>query len=294
MCIRDRFRIVWSFWEQRDHMGEVRAWVNQLLPIADSLGHQARAELVWMALATAVEVGDDAAARSARERLAPLLVGIGDPYLHAVSRLTLAWSSPIVGDLDGALRGVLVALEELRGQDEPYWTAVAALSAGYLETAVGRHDDAVGHLTEARDLAARVDSAWLAAWSRVQLGTLALVRGRREEAWALLEEGLDLSLAAHSTRSVSLCLAGFAQLAFVEGDAERAARLVGAAEGLRQRVGVRAWPMLRRGEAELVAQVRQALGSDRFEEVFAAGARLSQREATAAMRDRRGAGARAP
>jgi predicted ATPase len=286
------FRVLWSFWEQLDHLGEARAWIEQLLPIADSLGHQARAELVWMALATAVEVGDDAAARSARERLAPLLAGIGNPYLHAVSRLTLAWSSPIVGDLDGALRGVLAALEELRGQDEPYWTAVAVLSAGYLETAVGRYDDAVGHLTEARDLAARVDSAWLAAWSRVQLGTLALVRGQPEEARPLLEEALDLSLATHSTRNLTLCLAGFAELAFVEGDPERAAQLVGAAEGLRQRVGLRVWPSRWQPEAELVAQLRQALGLDRFEEVFAAGARLNRREAVAAVGDRRGAGTR--
>ena len=33
------------------------------------------------------------------------------------------------------------------------------------------------------------------------------------------------------------------------------------------------WPMLRRGEAELRAQIREALGPDRFEEVFAAGTR---------------------
>jgi hypothetical protein len=70
----------------------------------------------------------------------------------------------------------------------------------------------------------------------------------------------------------------------------RAALLVGAAEGLRQRVGVAVWPpMRRRLEAELVVQVRQALGADRFEEVFAAGARLTQQEAVAAVRDRRGA-----
>ena len=46
---------------------------------------------------------------------------------------------------------------------------------------------------------------------------------------------------------------------------------------------------MRRGEAELVAQVRQALGSDRFDQAFAAGSRLSQQEAVAAVRDRRGA-----
>jgi len=127
----------------------------------------------------------------------------------------------------------------------------------------------------------------------VLLGTLAVVRGRLEEARALLDEGLELSLAAHSTRSVTLCLTAFAQLTFVEGNGERAALLAGAAEGLRGRVGLRALILLRQGEAELVAQVRLALGADRFEEVFAAGVRLTQQEAVAAVGDRRGAGAAA-
>jgi len=35
----------------------------------------------------------------------------------------------------------------------------------------------------------------------------------------------------------------------VEGDPEQAATLAGAAEGLRQRVGLRTWPLLRREEA---------------------------------------------
>src|SRR5262245_53275857 len=99
-----------------------------------------------------------------------------------------------------------------------------------------------------------------------------------------------MSLAAHSTPLVTLCLAAFARLAFVEGDAERAALVAGAADGLRGRVGLRAWPSRRRGEAELVARVREALGADRFEELFAAGARLNRREAVAAVRGRRGAG----
>jgi ATP/maltotriose-dependent transcriptional regulator MalT len=187
----------------------------------------------------------------------------------------------------------LASLEQLRGQDEPFWTALAVGTAGIVETTVGRYDDAQRYLREARDLGKRFDDAWLAAWSRVELGILAVVRGRLEEARALLEEGLGLSLAAHSTRSVTLCLAAFARLALVEGDAERSALLAGAAEGLRRRVGLRALLLLRRPEAELVAQVRQALGADRFEEVFAAGARLPQQEAVAAVRDRRGAGAAA-
>jgi len=39
-----------------------------------------------------------------------------------------------------------------------------------------------------------------------------------------------------------------------------------------------------------MAQLRQVLGADRFDQAVAAGARLNQREAVAAVRDRRGAG----
>jgi predicted ATPase len=284
------FRVLWPFWEQRDHLGEARSWIDQLLPAAGSFDLQGRVELASTAAATAVEVGDDEAALAARERLAPVLDGIGDSYLRAVSQLVMAWTSAIVGDFDDALQAALLSLKQLRGQDEPFWTAVAAATAVHAEMAVGRYDDALRRLTEARALAERIDNDWLTAWTRVCVGTLAVARGRPEEARAPMEEGLELSLAAHSTRCVTLCLVAFARLAFVEGDPQRAALLTGAAEGLRRRVGLRAWPLLRRGEAELVAQVRQTLGGDQFGQRYAAGSRLSQQEAVAAIRGRRGDG----
>ena len=288
------FRVLWLFWFLRDHLGEARSWVGQLLPTAGSFDLQARAELAWTAAATSLEVGDDQAALTAREQLAPLLDGIEDPYFRAACQLIMAWAAGIAGDFDDYLRGALVSLEQFHGQDEPFWTALANYTAGLAEMATGRYDDALPHLTEMRDLADRLDNPWLAAVSRVYLGMLAVAQGRSEEARGLLDEGLELSLAGHSTRSVTLCLAAFARQASVEGDPEQAALLAGAAEGLRRPAGLEAWPLLRRGEAELVAQVRQALGADRFDQVYAAGSRLSQQEAVAAVRDRRGAGSAAP
>jgi hypothetical protein len=111
------------------------------------------------------------------------------------------------------------------------------------------------------------------------------MQGRPDQARELLEEALDLSLAIRIIRNVTLCLAAFAQLAFAEGDHQRAALLAGAAEGLRRRAGFSTWPMLRRSEAQLAAQIRQALGDDQFGQAFAAGSRLSQQEAVAAIRD---------
>ena len=89
----------------------------------------------------------------------------------------------------------------------------------------------------------------------MQLGTLAVMQGRLDEA-ALLEEGLKLSLEMRSgTRNVSPILAAFAQLAVAEGDLEQSALLAGAAEGVRQRAGLRAWPAIPRREGDLATQV---------------------------------------
>ena len=290
------FRILWLFWTERDREHEGRPWVERLLPLAGTLDPQARAELAWVAAVLAVDTGDDTEALVARERLAPLLAGVQDPFLRAVCRLAMAWSLPIAGDLDGALRDAAAALESFRGQDEPVFTTMAAFTVGSADMALGRYEDALRYLREARDLAERVGGDWSAAGSRVQLGILAVLRGRFDEARALIDEALDLSLAVRSTPFVTLCLAGYAQLALAEGDPERAALLEGAAEGLRQRVGLPAWPHLRRVEAELVTQLRQRLGAGRFEQAFTGGSRLTQREAVAIVRDQRidaGTGAQA-
>jgi tetratricopeptide (TPR) repeat protein len=279
------FRVLWQFWALRDRLGEARGWIDQLLPTVDSLEPHAQAELWWTAATIAVEVAGQDQALAASQRLESLLPAIrDDPYLHVVSQLAMAGISFVVGDLEGALRTELACLEELRGQDEPYWMTVAVLTVGLVETAMGRPEDALGHLREARALAGRFDHAGLSAWAQVQLGILALVRGRPEQARALLDEGLELSMATHSTRNMTLCLTAFAQLALVQGDAERAALLSGAAEGLRQRVGLRAWPLQEQGEAQMVAQIRQALGADRFDQEFAAGIQLNRVQAVAAAR----------
>ena len=275
-------RVLWPFWFLRDPLSEARTWIGELLPAAGSLGPQARAELIWTSAVTALEVGDDSAALAARQQLAALRDAIDDPFLHAVSQLAVAWATPLTGDHDGARLAASAALDELHGQDEPLWTALAAGTLGSMETSAGRCDDAVGHLQEIRDLADRFDSAWLAAWSRVQLGTVAILQGRLDQARELLDDALTRSVQAHSTRSLTLCLTAFARLALADGDPEQAALLAGAADSLQLRAGLRPWPMLRQGQAELTDQIRQAQDLDRFTKMTAAGSRLSQQEAIAA------------
>ena len=283
------FRILWPFWFLRDHMREGQSWTAQLLAAADPLDPQARAELVGTALGAALEVGDDEAALAADALLKPLLPGIDDPFLRAVFQLAMAWCAPITGDFDGALQAATESLEQLRALDEPFWTALAVGSVGTVEKILDRDEDALRHMREARDLGDRFGSStWLAAWSRVQLGTLSIMGGDLRQARALLDEALDLSVAARNTAGVALCLATYARLASEEGDPGRAARLAGAAEGMRRRAGLRVWPTLRYAEAELVARLRQTLGAERFDQAFSAGSGLSRREAVTDARSQPG------
>jgi tetratricopeptide (TPR) repeat protein len=280
------FRMLAVFWTLRDHLTEARSWVNQLLPAARTLDSRSRAELQWTAALTSLEVGDDEAAVAAHQGLAPLLDEIGDPYLDSLSHLAVAWTSPIVGDFDGALERASDALTLLGRQDEPFWTAMAFTTAGTIELSVGRHDRALRHLTAARDLAERLDSPWQTSSAGVQLGLLAVMQGRLDDAHAVLDEALSLSLALHTTPLMTLCLGAFGRLALAAGDAVRAAILAGAAAGLRERAGVRAWPMQRPPESELVDELRQVLGIEAFDRAFAAGSPLSQQEAAAKARVR--------
>ena len=284
------FRVLWLFWSRQDLENQARPWVEQLLPTAGTLDPQPRAELAWTAAMIAVDTGDDTAALAARQRLAPLLAGISDPFLHGVSQLAIAWTLPITGDLDKALRETAVSLEELRGQEEPFFTAMAALSVGILETELGRYDNAQHRLDEARDLAEGSGGTWITAGSRMQLGILDILRGRPDQARPLLDEAMDLSLAARSTPFVTLCLSAYALLALADGDPQRAARLQGAAEGQRRRFGLPAWPHLRPAEDKLVAQVRQRLGAGQFDQAFSAGSALTQRQAVAIVQDQPGTG----
>ena len=277
----DLFRIMapWAMWPflgmPVDLLIEARSLIDELMPGVESLDAHSRTELFWGAAVVALEASDGAGAHAAGERLEPLLEEIDDPYLEAVSRLVLSWNAAIADDFQRGVREAAASLEVLRRLDEPLWIPVALITLGSLEMAVGRYDDAARHLAEGRDESERLANAWLAISSRVQLGILAVTRARFDDAWAVLTDALDISLETQSTPSLALCLAAFARLAFLEGDAERAALLAGATEGLRRRAGIRVWGSARQ-EAEQVIQTRETLGADRFEEVFAAGSRLSQ------------------
>jgi hypothetical protein len=265
-------------------MPEGRAWIDEVQHGAGALDDRARAELLFTSAITAVEVGDDETALAAVDGLNGLAGHIDDPYLESAAQLAISWILPIVDDFDGALRAASIALDGFRRQNDPL-VAFAALTVGMVEMALGNADAARTHLTVVDELGGRFDNVWLRSSARAQLAALDVRAGRLDEARALLVRSVEASdVAELSTLTVSFSLVIAAQLALAEGDARRAATALGAADGLRRRAGLKAWPSTRRREAELVTRVAQAAQDWDFEDALAAGALLSHREAVAFVR----------
>ena len=278
------FRTLWLFWQMRDRMPEGRAWTQELLLRADALEDRAQAELLLSSAVTAAEVGDDDSAQAAVEGLERLEGRIDDPFLESAARLAVSWVLPIVDDFDGALQAASTALDGFRRQNEPFM-AWAALTVGLLEMTLGRPDAAREHLTVANELGGQFGNKWLESAARAELASLAVRAGQLEEARTLLVESVDASKDTElSTQTVTFSLVACAQLALAEGDVRRAAMALGAADGLRRRAGLRAWPSMRRDEAELATRVAQEVDPDVFKDAFAAGSELNQREAIALVR----------
>ena len=278
------FRVLWLFWQMRDRMTEGRAWIDELRPRADALNGHAQAEVLFTWAVTAVEVGDDAVALDAVDAIEQLARPVADPHLESELQLAVAWTLPIRDDFDGALTSASAALDGFRQRDDPF-VAFAELTVGMLEATLARPESARSHLERVDDLGSRYGNNWLEASARTQLASLAASAGEIETARTLLDRAVEAIDAAHlSALTLPFALVTAAQLAMADGDSQRAATALGAAHGLRQRAGVTTWPLTRRRERQLIAQVEEGSEAATYEVAFAAGTELNARAALSLVR----------
>ena len=94
--------------------------------------------------------------------------------------------------------------------------------------------------------------------SLFRLGTLAAREGRSDEAKALLRESLEYAQTLVDKELAIWCLSELAALTISDGDAERAARLTGAIETLREETG----HVAEGNDNRMTEQTRTALASE--------------------------------
>src|SRR5262249_24552660 len=107
------------------------------------------------------------------------------------------------------------------------------------------------------------------------LGRVTYVQGQYGAARALFQESLAIFRELGNKHGIAASLEGLAEVVVAGGQPERAARLFGAAEGLREAIGAPLLPAERAEHDRSIAAACTALGEEAFAAAWAEGRALS-------------------
>jgi predicted ATPase len=261
------------FWAKRGYVAEGRRLVEDVLPRLSDDDPAKRMALVTGSL-LAVMQGDFDAAIAHGERAVELGEAAGDerPGLEVASALGRALLT--VGEEERALALFTDAAERGPSIGRPGIAAIALLNLGYVALLHGELDAADGYLRRSVDVAASCGERHGEARSLAALSSVALEGGRLQDTRDCALRSLAISVPAHDRDNAcwALELAGCALAAV---DAERAARLLGAAEELRTVLGGSLTGLEEAQHERALSLLRAALDPDALTRAWDGGRRLS-------------------
>ncbi|MFZ0902714.1 MAG: response regulator transcription factor, partial [Mycobacterium sp.] len=157
------------------------------------------------------------------------------------------------------------------------FSAQAALAGGDLIAARRLADEAVATTT-----------GWWLTWALSTRARVAIAQGELEQAERDVHDALAMAAGMQGCLGISDTLECLGTLAGDAGSHREAARLFGAAYGIRQRMGVVRFQIYDADYQASVAALRDALGENGFDSAWAEGAALSTEEAIAYAQRGRG------
>ncbi len=220
-------------------------------------------------------------ARALEEESLALYRELGDARLSGRSLLALGVFANARGDFGPALDLFEEALGLFRRVGDRRLAAYALLNVGGARLNRGDVAGAVPFAEEAASIFRDLGEALGGARACLVLGAAACERGDLADARARLGEALARTRRAGNRSGVPDILEQLAKVSRRQGEADRAVRLLGATERLRESLGALG------GEAEVAERERQhaalraALGAEAFERALAAGRALDLDRAVA-------------
>jgi predicted ATPase/class 3 adenylate cyclase len=269
------------FWYQHGHAKEGRRWLEKAIEVSsDDAGAPLAKMAHWLGVLRQQQ-GEDAAAISLFERSLAIWWELGDQNQMAVqlNSLGITWRS--LGDL-GAARSFFeqsIALARQIASDVRLATALGNL--GILEIDAGNVEDATEVLQEALMLSQNTGQTWNAAIVQNSLAAAHLLADDAEEAYRLLLSAIDDVVGSGDPELIATTFELAAGIAARLGDTQRAARLAGAAEAIRDKAGI---PITSSDAALLerfLAPIRAARTPGQWDRALIAGRALTQDEAVA-------------
>jgi len=187
----------------------------------------------------------------------------GDRWGVASAHSYLAFASWLQRDFARAAEEASLALAASRELGDIEGAAWALISLGTVARYQGEIERAALLLAESRALSEGIGFREGIAWSAEQLGLLAAVDGD-PAAITLLRRSLELHTELRDRWRMSSVLEDLAAIALALGQARQAARLLGAAEAIRDAIGTVIAPCERPQHLQTLAAVRAALSEEQF------------------------------
>lgn len=271
-------RLAWSvenYWLARGFLSEGRHWLGQLLDAAAEPTVD-RGRALRLAAWLAILQGDHDVVPALLEEGERIAVRTGDAHLSVFVAQTWGLLALFSGDLEFAIErleesvAAFAQLGHLTGEIHSMFEAGLALSlAGQSERASAWH-------VRCQELTTPIGESW---WRSFSLWAYGVEKWRQNDYAAAAElerESLRLKRPLEDQLGHSVCLEAMSWIAASEGDAERAARLLGAADALLRKVGLalegipRMWVYHLKGEGD--ARRRATEGA--FRSAYASGAAM--------------------
>jgi len=276
---------IWRFWFHRSHFAEGRGWLEALLRADGAAEPRVRAEALKAAGNLAVWGHVDLASGSAfYEQSLALFRQIDDGRSVATVLGNMAFVAASGGEVD-AERALLEESLALRREIGDKWgIALALFNLGRAAFRRGDHARALALISESLPIWRELEDRESIGMALRGLGRVAVHQGDYPRARALFADSLAIVCELGHKYDIAYQLEGSASLAAAEGEAVRAARLLGAAEALRETIGAPLLPPDLPDYQQTVAAVRASLAVEVFAEHWAKGRALTLEEAVAEAR----------
>ena len=204
----------------------------------------------------------------------------GDRWAVASAHGYLAFASWLQRDFGRAAEEASTALMNFRDLGDVEGAAWSLISLGTVARYQGDAERAAVLLTESLALSEGIGFREGIAWSVEQLGLLAAVDGD-PAAIGMLRRSLELHSELRDRWRMSSVFEDLAAIALAQGHPPQAARLLGAAEALRETIGTVIAPCERLQHNQTTKAVRTALGDEAFDAALRQGQLASMAELTA-------------
>jgi predicted ATPase len=255
---------LWKLWSVHGHWHEGRRWLDSAIALSASHRSSSRAHALEGAADIAWRQGDYDAGRAYLDESLALWRELGDrrgvtSSLHFRANLEAA-----TGNTREARKLWTEAQQSWRELGDSERFAATVFNLGLAAFAEGELAEATAQFEESLGLAQREGLEILAALSRHSLGLALLRLKREEEGVVLLRQALQAHRGFGEKEGIVICLLGLAEAAELAGRFNRAARLVGAAERLKDEIGFSFQADLARDHERLTRALASHLGDVGF------------------------------